>query len=98
MFKKLLPIFILFSTPIFGQISYQTITGKVISSLKNEPLENCNIYIEEIGKGTATDSSGYYELELTKGNYNLTFSYIGFESEKHEINLQSNEVLLNVKA
>lgn len=96
MFKKLLPIFILFSIPIYGQNSHLTISGKVVSSQKNVPLENCNIYIEEIGKGTATDSSGYYKLELTEGSYNLTFSYIGFESEKHEINLQNNSVLLNI--
>lgn len=96
MFKKLLPIFILFSIPIFGQNSHQTISGKVVSSHKNEPLENCNIYIEEIGTGTATDSSGYYNLELREGTYNLTFSYIGFESEKHKIKLRKNSVLLNV--
>lgn len=47
-----------------------------------EILEYANIYIEETGRGIATDSAGLFKLtNLCPGNYHLRISHIGCEAQ-----------------
>ncbi|MBS0027303.1 TonB-dependent receptor domain-containing protein [Chitinophaga sp. 22321] len=56
------------------------ITGKVVDS-KNEPLPGVTIAVQG-GQGTITNVDGTYDIALTPGTYNLTFSYVSFETRK----------------
>jgi len=56
------------------------ITGKVVDS-KNEPLPGVTVAVQG-GQGTITNVDGTYDIALTPGTYNLTFSYVSFETRK----------------
>ena len=62
------------------------VKGKVISQEDNEPLIGVSILQEGSGNGVVTDIDGNYSLEVkgtTKST--LVFSYIGMQSQKHEV-------------
>ncbi len=69
----------LFSTILQAQNAI--IKGKALNSKNNEPLPFVSIAIQGTTDATATDINGNYELKnLKPGNYNLSASYVGFES------------------
>ncbi|WP_343305966.1 TonB-dependent receptor [Chitinophaga niabensis] len=66
------------------------ISGKVVDN-KNEPLPGVTI-IAENGPGVVSNVDGTYELNLSPGIYNLTFSYISYETRKvTEITVKNKE-------
>ena len=59
-----------------------TIKGKVTDKINNDVIPFANIYIEQIQSGVATDFDGNYIInDLEPGQYNLTCSYIGYETK-----------------
>lgn len=62
------------------------VKGKVISQEDNEPLIGVSILQEGSANGVVTDIDGNYSLEV-KGTEKATlvFSYIGMQSQKHEV-------------
>ena len=78
----------------FAQSFY--VKGKVISQEDNEPLIGVSILQEGSGNGVVTDIDGNYSLEV-KGTTKTTlvFSYIGMQSQKHEVSAKTGT--LNVR-
>ena len=72
-----------------------TLSGKVKDKTSGEELVGVNIAVEssQIG-GTVTNTNGNYSLELKKGAHNITFSYLGYESQRFEnLSLTENKRL-----
>jgi iron complex outermembrane receptor protein len=68
--------------PLQAQDCKLSISGKVQDEHTLEILEYANIYIEETGRGIATDSAGLFKLtNLCPGNYHLRISHIGCEAQ-----------------
>lgn len=61
------------------------IAGVVTDSLSREPLPYVNIFIAGTGKGTVTDLDGRYLLKLPEGIYIITYSMVGYQTEKREV-------------
>ena len=72
------------------------VKGKVISQEDNEPLIGVSILQEGSTNGVVTDVDGNYSLEI-KGTARATllFSYIGMQSQKHEVSAKTGT--LNVR-
>lgn len=71
------------------------VSGKVLDFKTGEELIGVTIMIQGTTKGTVTDVSGNYSLEIpVTGSEVLVFSYIGYESLQELINDRS---ILNVK-
>ena len=66
------------------------VKGKVISQEDNEPLIGVSILQEGSTNGVVTDVDGNYSLEI-KGTARATllFSYIGMQSQKHEVSAKT---------
>ncbi|WPP51346.1 vWA domain-containing protein [Catalinimonas niigatensis] len=70
-----------------------TVSGKVTSAEDGSPLPGVNVLIKGTPKGTITDVSGKYQLEVSTGKETLVFSTVGFVSQEvkvkqqHEINI-----------
>ena len=77
---------VLFIIPLNAQ-SAINISGKVTDSLTSQPLQNSNIIIEPLGKGTTTDEAGSFSINLPEGKYTFIFSYVGYESKTIEVTL-----------
>ncbi|MEJ2507576.1 MAG: carboxypeptidase-like regulatory domain-containing protein, partial [Ignavibacteriaceae bacterium] len=54
---------ILFIIPLNAQNTFN-VFGRVTDSLTSQSLQNANIIIEPIGKGTTTDKEGYYSINI----------------------------------
>lgn len=73
-------------SPTVGQIELK---GRVVDEHSEEPLANVNIVIEGSTRGTITDASGYFNLELPAGTYLLRFHHIGYAGHVEEVILDS---------
>ncbi|MFQ6611258.1 MAG: DUF5686 family protein, partial [Fidelibacterota bacterium] len=89
--KQLLILFGLYAIG-FGQ----TIHGRVVDSITQVPLGNCNISIQGTTRGTASNSEGFYSLRLPSGTYVLKFEYLGYNSFIKTIQLDKEPVNLTV--
>tara|TARA_Y100001954_G_scaffold143010_1_gene152383 strand:+ start:692 stop:3004 length:2313 start_codon:yes stop_codon:yes gene_type:complete len=79
--------------PVWGQLG--GIKGKV-TDVKGEGLIGVNI-MTNVSVGTVTDINGDYKIELGNGEYQIRFSYMGFQNTKRKILIEDNQVLdLNI--
>lgn len=76
--------------------SKKPLNAKMISGIVSDgqgPLAGVSIVINGLERGTSTDFDGFYQIEAATGE-ELTFSYIGFESQKITINSNIIDVQL----
>ncbi|MEM7551998.1 MAG: carboxypeptidase-like regulatory domain-containing protein [Bacteroidota bacterium] len=70
----------------------QTIIKGIVKDDSGEPLPYANIYIEQSTVGTETSTLGEYLLKTDlEGRYRLRCSFVGFESQVREININRSE-------
>ncbi|WP_394993746.1 carboxypeptidase-like regulatory domain-containing protein [Emticicia sp.] len=67
-----------------GEIKYITFSGLVIDSQTKEPLPGAYITIPRAGRGTLSNSKGYFVLGVFPGD-TINFSYLGFKKQFHII-------------
>jgi hypothetical protein len=72
------------------------ITGQVLDSKTNEPMQRANIQVSDTQYSTTTDGSGRYTFSLTPGIYVLTFSYVEYEDQVIDLAAYGNGVI-NIK-
>ena len=80
--SKLFLLLILLPSLIFSQTE-GTVNGYIFDSKRQLPLFGANVIIEGTEKGTISDENGFFEIsEIKPQSYNLTISYIGYQSKK----------------
>ena len=68
-----------------------SVAGKVVSSDENEPLPGVSVQLSG-ASGQITDANGaFYFGNLSKGEYTLSFSYVGYESSSFVVRVPSAE-------
>jgi len=82
--------FLYLSTDICSQNS--KITGKVIDKESGESLIGVAIMLDE-STGTLSDIKGNYSLSMQEGNYQITFSYVGYEKITKPISIGNNQII-----
>lgn len=70
-----------------------TISGYVTDGVSSETLIGANILESRRSTGTATNPFGFYTLTLPEGEAELTFSYLGYESQRSRFELTKDTVL-----
>ena len=76
----------LFILSLIHTVSFgKTVAGTVKNTTNGKSIPNANIFIQETGQGTISNPYGYFEIEIISGNYTLTTSVIGFETDTREI-------------
>ncbi|MCB9449037.1 MAG: TonB-dependent receptor [Flavobacteriales bacterium] len=73
-----------------------TVSGHVTDEVSGEDLPGASVYIQEVMKGTATNTYGFYSLTLESGTYNLVASYMGYEQISQKIVL-NKDLKINIK-
>lgn len=72
-----------------------TIKGQVIDKNTGNPLPGANLVIKEESMGAASDIDGNYQIRnVPEGNFTMEVSYIGYETESFEINIESEDQVL----
>ena len=73
-------LLLLITTCVFAQNG--TVSGLVLDKdLKDEPLPFANVFIKGTSIRTTTDANGKYTIDLPNGNYEIVFSFIGYDSK-----------------
>lgn len=81
---------VMVTSSLFAQEKY-TISGYVRDAETGEELIGVNVISKEKSIGTITNVYGYYSLTLTEGEWTITFSYLGYEEENININLDEDK-------
>jgi iron complex outermembrane receptor protein len=89
--RKVLPLLLLLfcSATVIAQKG--KISGIIKDELTSETLIGATVLIGS-GVGTTTDIDGYFEIEADYGEYDLTVSYVGYESKSQKVTLDKKEV------
>ncbi len=82
----LIALCICLSASAFGQGKF-TIKGTVSDAGTGETLIGATVYIQELSNGATTNVYGFYSLTVPSGDYMLTFSYVGYESQSTKVTL-----------
>ena len=96
--KSLFLFFILLGLSNLAISQVGTLRGS-ISDESGMAVPGATIQLNNTTKGTISDVNGNYQLlNLPVGKQNITFSFIGFANEVHEVNIiPRGVVVLNVK-
>lgn len=71
------------------------IKGKITDST-GEALAFASIYIQGTSQGTTTNDEGDYFFELSPGEYNIVFQYVGYQQQVETIILKEKIIELNI--
>ena len=77
---------LLTTSQIIAQIA---VTGVVTDSDYGDPLPGVNVVVEGTTQGTVTDIDGKFNIKVPDGDSQLTFTYVGMESQTVTVGEQS---------
>jgi hypothetical protein len=66
-----------------------TISGYVFDNKTGEKIIGASVIIFELNAGTNSNNYGFYSLTVPKGNYQVVFSYVGYQSDTIDLSSQS---------
>jgi len=86
----ILPIILLGWITAFGQSTY-TLSGYIKDKASGETLIAANVFnTSNTDQGTYSNNYGFYSLSLPSGQYKLRVTYLGYQDQVVEINLDSD--------
>ncbi len=88
--RNLLFLILIYPALLVGQQNY-TLSGSVTDAATGEDLIGVTIFDLESSSGSITNSYGFYSLSLPAGWYNIQYSYMGYTTAKHAIELSKNQ-------
>lgn len=95
MLKKLFAatLWIFLAFPVGSALAQTgTVTGVVSDSTTGDPLPGVNVVIEGENLGAATNANGQYNISnVPTGTQTLVASYVGYQTERRQIEVQSGE-------
>jgi hypothetical protein len=93
LFTFLSLLFIIIPGQLFSQGS-ASVNGYISDQQSGETLISANIALLESGRGTSSNTSGYYSLtNIEPGAYTLVATYIGYQRFEREIELDPGQSL-----
>ncbi len=91
----LLTYLMLTCIPFFAQEKY-TVSGYIKSASSGEELIGATVSVKSQGIGTSANVYGFYSLTLPEGNYELSYTYIGFKEQSISVELKEN-IQMNIE-
>ncbi|MFT5802403.1 MAG: hypothetical protein ACI956_002221 [Nonlabens sp.] len=85
----------LLTSSLFGQSKF-TISGYIEDAESGEKLTSANAFDLKTAKGTVSNLYGFYSLTLPKDSILLTFSYIGYQTQRFKMLLRK-DVVMNIQ-
>ena len=91
--NKLMLLAMVVIMPFLAMAQY-AISGKVTDEKTGETLPGAHVMMENTLKSTITSQNGEFQItQLTKGDYNLTISYVGYETLKQTVTVSGNATI-----
>ena len=79
--NKILFVLLLFIPSVFYAQEKFTLSGFVSDKNNGENIIGVNIFCKELKQGVVSNTFGFYSLTLPAGNYEISFSYIGYKTQ-----------------
>ncbi|MBC8323743.1 MAG: TonB-dependent receptor [Candidatus Marinimicrobia bacterium] len=92
LFYSSLVLMICVSSSVFAQ---SHISGTVTNASSGEPLPGANIVVVNTDLGSAANMDGSYTITLSPGEYQLSASVIGYETQTHSVLIDKQNLILN---
>lgn len=67
-----------------------TLSGYIRDKTNGELLIGVSVYCTELKTGAVTNVYGFYSFSLAPGKYNIRYSYIGFEGQEMDLQIDKN--------
>ncbi len=83
------------SNSSYGQQKKVTISGYVSDQSNGEMLIGVTVFENNLKTGASTNAYGFYSLTIPAGNYDLQYSYIGYQTQK-QTGLIDKDITLNI--
>ncbi len=83
-------LFSLLAGSVFGQQKV-TLNGYIKDAANGEALIGATVLIKEANTGTVTNEYGFFSITLPPGNYQVSFSYIGYKTQAKPVALNQNQ-------
>jgi iron complex outermembrane recepter protein len=74
-----------------------TLSGKVSQSISHEPLAGASVFFENSGKGTISNNTGGFIIDIPVSHENLVVSYLGFKTKTISPSEYENSTALNIE-
>ena len=58
-----------------------TISGYITDKNNGETIIGANVFCADLKAGVTTNTYGFYSLTLPEGNYEISFSFIGYQTD-----------------
>jgi hypothetical protein len=91
--KAIYTLFLCFFTAALFSQNF-TISGYIEEASSSEKLISANVFDSKSGHGTITNTYGFYSLTLPKDSVELTFSYIGYQTQTLKVFLDKDMSLV----
>ncbi len=74
--------------------SQNLVKGHIRDQATGEVLPGANVLVEGTGRGTVSDRNGIFQInKIPDGSYSLKVSYLGYETQRKEIQIPASESL-----
>ncbi len=73
-----------------GDIQKFTLNGYISDAGNGEKLIGATVFIPSTLEGTASNVYGFYSITLPEGNYEITYSYVGYKAQAIKLMLNKN--------
>lgn len=90
---KVLCTLLFCSITLFSQAQKYTLSGIVSDSLSSDPVDEVIVHVKGTSLGTASDTTGYYSIQLPKGSYQVEFYFIGYKPVTIPVEVNGNTTL-----
>lgn len=90
-FAKTLVLMVSLCLSAFVAMAQGTITGKIVDANTGDPLIGATVMVEGTTQGCVADVNGEFSLQVSKkGNIQLLFRFVGYESLVKSVNVNRN--------
>ena len=88
--RRLVILFLIIISASMANSQNFTVSGFVREKSSGENLIGATVFIEELMKGSSTNTYGYYSINLEKGEYTIVSSYLGYQDYSQKIDLNKD--------
>jgi len=93
----LLSIFLLLNAFVFKVSAQQFVLSGRITDSKDAPISFVSVYIRNSTYGTTTNGDGVYKFNLSPGNYDVVYRYVGYKERIEKVSIADREEHRNVQ-
>jgi len=65
--------------------------GTITGADTGEPLPGATVFVSALQSGTSTNIDGEYSLDLAAGEYDVRFTYVGFQTQIERVTINAGE-------